>query len=73
MMSAIKSPAREATIKSFRARSIKVQWNGEAPLVEGLREIFGVFGIVSTVRVKERTALVLYKEAVSVELSLIHI
>ena len=69
-MSAIKSPAREATIKSFRARSIKVQWNGEAPLVEGLREIFGVFGIVSTVRVKERTALVLYKEAVSVETAL---
>ena len=69
-MSAIKSPAREATIKSFRARSIKVQWIGDAPQVERLREIFGFFGIVSTVRVKERTALVLYKEAVSVETAL---
>ena len=59
--------SREATIRSFRARSVKVVWDGAAPpSVEALQAAFAPFGAISTVRVKQRTALVLYRDARSV-------
>ncbi|KAJ8599999.1 hypothetical protein CTAYLR_001836 [Chrysophaeum taylorii] len=65
------SPAREAAMRRVRARSVKVQWTSEAaPSVDVLRGVFEAWGPISTVKVKGKTALILYRDGSSVATAL---
>lgn len=58
-------------MRRVKARSVKVKWVTDlSPTVDELRNTFQAWGPISTIKVKEKTALILYREVASVATAL---